>query len=128
MHTDNTPAVWLFSRAYEQNCMSYQELKDMVLNREFPIAFALSKGEREKATYKRTMSEDLNQQGWKLCHMESVGDRREKIDSMALDEFQARFIRFLQPSNMFLIPKVWSGLGELPEVINAVKRSIKNEE
>jgi hypothetical protein len=40
---------------------------------------------------------------------------------LALDRLVGHFCFLLKPSNHFLIPKVWSGLGELPEIIDEIR-------
>ena len=83
----------------------------------------LKKPEAAKATYKCLIGDwSLNVFGWKLCHIEPVRFR-SKIDITAtpIEDFKAHFVRFMSPSNMFLVPKAWSGLGELPEMIESAK-------
>lgn len=64
---------------------------------------------------------DLNKQGWKVCHLDPVSDRkRYAVEEVAIATLEAEFMRFLSPRNVFLIPKAISGAGELPEVIAAI--------
>jgi hypothetical protein len=65
---------------------------------------------------------DLNKEGWKVCHIDGVSDgSRAKIVTLDDATVRARFLRFMSPRNMFLVPKTHSGMGELPEVIAAVR-------
>lgn len=40
---------------------------------------------------------------------------------MPIDVIERSFLNLFDPGNMFLIPKAWSGLGELPEFIEVAK-------
>ena len=65
---------------------------------------------------------DLNKEGWKVCHIDGVSDgSRAKVVTLDDATVRARFLRFMSPRNMFLVPKTHSGMGELPEVIAAVR-------
>jgi hypothetical protein len=46
---------------------------------------------------------------------------RGSVAKFDLEELRTHFVRFPDPGNMFLIPIEWSGLGEVPEVIQAVR-------
>jgi hypothetical protein len=66
---------------------------------------------------------DLNSEGWKVCHIDSVScPKAKKIAAFPLEKIADGFKRFLSPRNMFLIPKSFSGAGELEEVIDEIKK------
>jgi hypothetical protein len=89
-----------------------------------PIYFALS--ERARIKYKATLSScavNLNQDGWKLCHINPVGlGSRVPIQDLPIGQLENHFRLLLKPSNHFLVPKRWSGLGEIPEVIDEIRK------
>ena len=92
----------------------------MIEEDRIPVAKILKQSERKIARFTCTMSslkmENPNSAGWKLAHIESVGlkDRRglEALDMVVL---QNHFTRLMTPSNMFVVPKKYAGLAELPE-------------
>lgn len=128
VYTDNTPAIWMFTRAFDANLMAYEDLKEFVLARKFPVAFAFETRLKERATYKETMQDDLNTKGWKLCHIENVGKGTPNLIQGPISNLTSHFQRFLDPRNMFLVPKRWSGLGEIPEVIEAMKEAVNEDD
>ena len=66
---------------------------------------------------------ERNSSGWKLCHIEPVGlGRRGETVELPLNEIEDHFRRLMSPRNMFVVPKNRSGLGELPEMLEAVRR------
>ncbi len=69
--------------------------------------------------YKRTLTtaESLGSRKWKLCHIESIGlNTKQAIVEIPLDILKKHFQQFLKPSNHFLVPLHWAGMGELIEV------------
>jgi hypothetical protein len=67
-----------------------------------------------------------NKAGWKVCHVERVG-LATALPLAELPEFQLRehFRRLMAPGNMFVIPKKYSGLGELPEFCDEIARLLE---
>jgi hypothetical protein len=82
---------------------------------------ALAREERVKAKYRcNRQALNLNELGWKVCHRVGVGEGRPRISEQApWERICSHFRRFVSPSNLFLVPKEWSGLGELSSVIRA---------
>jgi len=125
--TDNTPANWSFSMAYQGYSPDLNEIKDLLTNDKIPIVFAISAEDKGKVVMKgnRRKDFDINQKGWKVCHIEEVGLRtRKKINDIPLAFLEEHFRRLISPSNMFLVPKTLSGLGELPQVVNVMRRGL----
>jgi len=109
---DNSPANWMFGLALLGQVPDLAAWSRDTLPACIPLTF-VTKG----AAGKR----DLNKLGWKVCHIEPVSDRkRYAVEEVAVATLEAEFMRFLSPRNVFLIPKVISGAGELPEVIAAI--------
>jgi hypothetical protein len=70
-----------------------------------------------------TAADSLNNRGWKLCHIEGVGLRSPTLlEDFPIDRLVAHFKLLLKPSNHFLVPLSWAGLGELPEVIDEIRK------
>jgi hypothetical protein len=108
---DNTPANWSLSMALDGRAPDLSGWTAETVQREVPLSFT------NRGGFKR----DLNRAGWKVCHIEPVSDRkRYKAELGDPADLAARFLRFMSPRNMFVVPKAISGAGELPEVIAAV--------
>ncbi len=120
---DNSTAQWAYALALGGICPTVDQVRQLVREDKIPVAMVLKKPEAAKATYKCLIGDwSLNVFGWKLCHIEPVRFR-SKIDITAtpIEHFKAHFVKFMSPSNTFLVPKVWSGLGELPEMIELAR-------
>ena len=48
-------------------------------------------------------------------------NKKVDLTNVPVEELEEHFIKFLSPSNMFLIPKRLGGLGEIPQVIEVMK-------
>ncbi len=108
---DNSPAVWAFTLALEGSCPSLDEVADLAVNGKIPVKFAELK--RFQAFYTA---------GWKLAHIDGVGlGTRTPLEELSLDKLQEHMRLLLSPSNHFAVPKVWAGLGEVPEVIEVIR-------
>ncbi len=65
--------------------------------------------------------DNVNKRGWKLCHIEDVGlNTKMAIETLSLESLVKHFKLLMAPSNHFLIPLDWGGLGEVPEVIEEI--------
>jgi hypothetical protein len=105
-----------------------QEIDEMARADQIPVAMALTAEEKETATYQCIMArvpQNLNALGWKVCHIDKVSlGHRGRLETCNLGTIVDRFRRFLSPSNMFVVPKAWAGLGELPEVVEVARRLV----
>ncbi len=122
--TDNTPANWSLTLALEGKCPSLGEIRDLLKQDKIPVAMVLKREERKRARFTCTRATfcDLNKEGWKVCHKRPVGiKQRSSIAKIHFDVLANHFRLFLAPSNMFLVPKVMAGLGELPHIIAAIQ-------
>lgn len=78
---------------------------------------------RARAHYKCSMATVANPNtlGWKVCHRRKLAlPGRGSVKQRNIVDLQSHFRDFVAPSNMFLVPNVLSGLGELPHFIEAV--------
>lgn len=111
---DNTTAVWAFTLALEGECPSLQEVGAFVQARKIPYSFTGLRG-RFAQFYAA---------GWKLAHIMEVGlQTREQLERLPITTLEDHFRKLVLPSNMFAIPKAWAGLGEIPEIIEAIRSS-----
>ena len=121
--SDNSPAQWVCYLALSGNTMSLKEIKRAISDDKIPISFAIRKAGGSVIKHKQTLgSYSINKLGWKLCHKDPVGiGNSENIETMNIDTLIDLFKKLLKPSNFFLIPLKWGGLGELEEFINEIK-------
>jgi hypothetical protein len=121
---DNSPPQWAYALALNRICPTLEEISTLQERDQVPVAMVFKKSEKEAATYKCSGGRDtLNTSGWKLCHIEPVGiGRRGETAEVPLDEIEDHFRKLMSPRNMFVVPKNRSGLGELPEMLEAVRQ------
>lgn len=121
--SDNSPAQWVCYLALSGETMSLDRIRQAILGDKIPITFAISKENKPKVTHKETLKKySINKLGWKLCHKDPVGIRNnEDIRTMNIDTVIELFKKLLKPSNFFLIPMEWGGLGEIKEFIKEIK-------
>lgn len=109
--SDNSPAVWAFTLALQGQRPAIEQVRAAIEAREIPVAF----------TRLRAYGE-LNKAGWKLAHVQKLGLKvRGPLEGLPWTALREHFCKFLSPANMFVVPKAWAGLGEVPEVIEAIQ-------
>lgn len=120
--TDDTPAMYLLSLAMEQRRPSCESLAAALRNGRFPVALSLTDEERRNARYTGTAqtmdAPNLNELGYSVCHITHVGLRRVPLEERTEVELVAHSLLLLSPVNMFVVPKEYAGLGELPEFVD----------
>lgn len=127
--SDNSPAQWSFTRAFEGEVYDLSTIRALLDRDEIPFGFATKTAEKPKMRYRCTLTarDNVNKRGWKLCHFEAVGlSTKTPIEAVDVSDLIVHFRRLLAPSNQFVVPLRWSGLGEVPEFIKAM-RSIECE-
>lgn len=116
---DNSPAVWAFACALRGEKPMLDEVAAAIQSNRVPVAMVLKAVERAQASLTCTLraEHNLNTAGWKLAHIEPVGLRMTRaVEDIELARVQSHHRLLMSPSNMFLVPREWAGLGELPEV------------
>ncbi len=125
--TDNSPAHWAFASALLGQMPSREQIRRAMSEDRIPVAMILKASEKTDAKYKCTLDKsfNLNQFGWKVCHVEPVG-LGTRTSVVEIDERVLRdhFRKLMTPSNMFVIPLKYAGLGELPEFCRAMGRML----
>ena len=122
---DNSPAHWSTALAHAGMCPSIDEVREMFLNDKIPVAMVIKSAERVASKYRCTRQAvpGPNQLGWKVAHINEVGlGYTQSIDSLPWNVIAAHFKRFLDPANMFLVPKAYGGVAETPEFLEAFRR------
>jgi hypothetical protein len=120
--TDDSPAIYMLSLAMEQRRPSRQMLIQALETGRMPVAAALTPEERRNARYSGTVASmdapNLTELGYSVCHITHVGLRRVPLEERTEIELVAHSLLFLSPVNMFVVPKQYAGVGELPEFID----------
>lgn len=122
--TDNSPASWSYMLACAGVCPSLNDVRNYFERDEIPVAMVTDREMAARSHYKcsRGKIASPNVLGWKICHIQKVALRgRGPVKNREITHLQSHFRAFLAPSNMFLVPLVLSGLGELPHFIEAIR-------
>lgn len=127
--TDNSPAQWSCSLALQGIVPTVEDIRSAFANDNLPVSFAHKKHEKDKRRYHCTLGKHgVNKAGWKLCHVEPVGlSYRSALTTAAISDLKSAFQRLLSPSNYFLLPLAWGGLGEVKEFIDGYCASKMSE-
>ncbi|MFZ4751925.1 MAG: hypothetical protein ACOYLG_01160 [Chitinophagaceae bacterium] len=118
--TDNTPAHWVFKNLILDNSrFNKSHINQLIMSNEFPISFIRKKSEYDTLVGKMVADKStrLNEQGWKLAHINRIALKRGK--KVKLQDFKNHHFNFLSLSNMYLIDKSLSGLAEV-ELFNEI--------
>lgn len=121
---DNSPAQWAFMRAYTGHSYSQADIRDMLARDVVPFAYATRSAEKAQMKFRCTLAgaDNVNKCGWKLCHIDDTGlSTRTAVSQLPLETLVRHFRLFMKPSNHFVVPLAWSGLGEVREVIEAIR-------
>jgi hypothetical protein len=123
--TDNSPAQWVCHLALLDIVPSIQEIRDSITNDEIPVSFAHKSNERTERKYHRTLGRfSINKHGWQLCHIQDVGlNSRTPLEHTQINDLKAAFISLLSPTNFFVVPKEWGGMGDTVEFIEAFRNA-----
>lgn len=117
--SDNSPAQWACYLAMLDIVPKLNDIRDFLTRDRLPISFAVKKAERDAIRYRCTLGKfSLNKYGWRLCHKEPVGlNTKNDISQIDIEILNKSFLYLMKPSNFFLLPMEWGGLGESPEFI-----------
>ncbi|MGA8153500.1 MAG: hypothetical protein WB952_21290 [Terriglobales bacterium] len=123
--SDNSPAQWVFSRAFAGCAYSLSEIEQLLERDQIPFTMVAKVCDKAQMRFKCTLAsaDNVNKFGWKLCHIEPVGLKTKgRLEDMEIQDLTRQFCRLLKPSNHFLVPLDWAGLGEMPEVIEEISK------
>jgi hypothetical protein len=126
--TDNSPAQWAFVQSYQERKPSRKAIAVMVNGNQVPVAIALKNQELKRAPrytcllreFEKQAKMSINSAGWYLAHIDDV-ELNGKLDKLDISRIREHFIRFMTPSNMFLIPGQYCDLAEVPEFCEQIK-------
>ena len=123
--TDNSPAHWSFMSAFGGRQPTLAQVRAEIDADRIPVAMALSRVEMSSVKFECCRGDigNPNDYGWKLCHIRPVALRaRGPLSDVPIEAMHRHFRDFMSPSNMFLIPKSISGLGELEHFTRALEQ------
>ncbi|MCB1560003.1 MAG: hypothetical protein KDI75_02705 [Xanthomonadales bacterium] len=115
---DNSAAHWSFTLAMQGVKPTLRDIGRWLRNDQIPVMM-IRKVAEKTSSFQCQLStrHSLSDRGWKLAHIQPIGLRtRTTLEGQRLERLQRHFRDFLAPSNAFLVPKAWSGIGELAEV------------
>lgn len=119
--TDSSPAHYLLSLSMARRRPSLQKLRDALERGRMPVANTLTASELRRARYTGLLSQmgapNLDTLGYSVCHVSRIGLQRTPLELRTETELVAHSLLFLSPVNMFVVPKPFAGVGELPEFI-----------
>lgn len=121
--TDNSPASWSYMLAFARETPSIEDVQGFLERDEIPIAMVVDRNMKARSRYRcaKVSVPNPNKLGWKVCHIKKVGlGGRQSVKQRPIRELQSHFRNFLSPSNMFLVPLILGGLGELPQFIEVM--------
>ena len=120
--SDNSVAIWVCSNVLKGNVFTLQEIRNLLAKNELPTVFMLTKEIKAKAKYPKALGVD-SLQGWKVCHIESVGfNTNKKLEELNIELIKDHFRKYANPRNMFVLPKEIGYLGEIDVFIEEQKR------
>ena len=118
--TDNSPAQWAYSVAYDGFCPRPDEVIPLLESGRLPVAMAMGADERRAATFTgfRAKCPSTSEAGWKLAHIRPVGlSERGSPEIMPASRIEEHFRLLMSPRNMLVVPADWAGLAEVPQFI-----------
>jgi hypothetical protein len=122
---DNSLAQWAFGQAFAGRVFTVESIRKLLADDAIPFTFATKSAEKVHMKYKCTLSpkDNVNKCGWKLCHIEEIGlSTRTPLTQVPLGDLVRHFTLLMSPSNHFVVPLGWSGLGEVNEFIAEVRQ------
>jgi len=102
---DNSPAKWIFRRAYENPALTFDDLRNAWERKEIPVALVVTGAARKKESFIGLPSLRRNGvgDGWELSHRRPVRlDGR--LDAATSKAFEQHFRLLMSVSNMVLTP------------------------
>jgi hypothetical protein len=119
--SDNSPAWYVCFLAHCGQTPSRTALKQSIAEKQIPVAYVMSKEVRQRVDYGTPLSANLIKlfAPWTVCHKSPI--RLGRIPSLAeMDDgnLKTHFRRFLDPSNILLVPKVATRLWDDEEFMS----------
>lgn len=120
--SDNTVAIWVFSNVLKGKVFTLSNIKELLQNNELPMVLMATSEIKKNAKYTKTLGcQSLS--NWRVCHIQSVGfNTNTSITDLDISEIKEHFRKYVNPNNMFVLPKEIGYLGEIDVFIEEQKR------
>lgn len=120
--SDNTAAIWVYNNVLNRTEVTLSRIKDLLSQNELPMVFIVTKEIKDKAKYTEPLGKFAMPE-WKLCHIQPVGfNTNTSIEGLEISDIENHFRKYLNPNNMFVLPKEIGYLGEIDVFIEEQKR------
>lgn len=120
--SDNTVAIWVFSNVLKGKVFTLSDIKILLQDNELPMVFMATKEIKAKAKYTKPLG-SYALSNWKVCHIQPVGfNTNASIEDLEISDIENHFRKYVNPNNMFLLPKEIGYLGEIDVFIDEQKR------
>ena len=124
---DNSPAHWAFLGCFGDFTPTLEDIEHQLESGQLPITMARNRAEKalieagdfepiggyiNKSIYGQVNRFPNNKQ-YKLCHLDRVGiNVRGEAETLEEEVLKSHMKRFLDPTNMIIVPIRYSGIGE----------------
>ena len=126
--SDNTVAKWVYSNVLNGKLYTLAQIKELLSRNELPMVFMSTKEIRANAKYTKQLDR-YALSGWKLCHIQPVGfNTNTSIENLEISDIEDHFRKYVNPNNMFILPKEIGDLGEIDVFIKEQINSSSMEE
>jgi hypothetical protein len=89
------------------------QIKELLSQKELPVVFMATKDIKAKAKYTKPLG-SYALSDWKLCHIQPVGfNTHTSIEDLEISDIEDHFRKYVNPNNMFVLPKEIGYLGEI---------------
>lgn len=120
--SDNTVAIWAYSNVLKGTVFTLSQIKELLSQKELPMVFMATKEIKANAKYTKPLG-SYAMSDWKLCHIQPVGfNTNTSIEDLEISDIENHFRKYVNPNNMFVLPKEIGYLGEIDVFIDEQKR------
>lgn len=120
--SDNTVAIWLYNNVLKGIVFTLSQIKELLSQKELPMVFMATKEIKANAKYTKPLG-SYALPNWKLCHIQPVGfNTNTSIEDLEISDIEDHFRKYVNPNNMFVLPKEIGYLGEIDVFIEEQKR------
>lgn len=119
--SDNTVAIWVYSNVLKGKVFTISQIKELLSQNELPMVFMATKEVKANAKYTKPLG-NYSLSDWKLCHIQPVGfNTHTNINDLDISDIKDHFKKYVNPNNMFILPKEIGYLGEIGTFIEEQK-------
>ena len=111
--SDNTVAIWVYNNVLKGIVLTLSKIKELLSKKELPMVFMATKEIKANAKYSKPLG-SYALPGWKVCHIQPVGfNTNTNIENLEISDIEDHFRKYVNPKNMFVLPKEIGDLGEI---------------